>query len=414
VVDALQTDLAFVARLRCVDSLSDYLILALQAVMSGTPFEVEEWRKPTGEPESTEETGYLRGGFVRAGGTSGNDYDRVLRLVHISELMSRDRLSLSASTVTFRYHLDVDGCIDNQADVPRYCFVSHSWVDSGMPDTEDGKFYRAFLLMVLSIHMETGIEHYWIDYLCVTQKPDATVLKAQQLRQIPDIVRNASLLANMCLEIHQYHGSAWCALETMLFIGENKRCRPLDFLKREDRRTFRFGMNVVDSSQVNANENILHSFTDQPLSCGVEADVPALSELLERAMLGVFVRIFRWVTREIKYAAGMDRLDDLGIVIAGPVRDYITGHFGDGPSAAEVLARILENLSGLGYTLRDEATKDKLVEHLNTAWQTHFILTGVRQFGLSNGSVRLRSGGAYDLGENTKTSYAYVNQPDDG
>jgi hypothetical protein len=201
--------------------------------LSDSDIELEEWRRPQHERHAVGETGFLDdGAFMFAAQALGDSsVARELHLVHISELIAHDKLSLRTATVGFEWQSENEEPIAPQSDIPPYCVLSHSWVDNGMPDTEDGKFFRAFLLVALSIYIETGIEYFWIDYLCVTQNPGETRERAKQIGQIPRVVRHASFFANMCLEIHQYRGSAWCALETLLYIGGNENCRPVDFVR---------------------------------------------------------------------------------------------------------------------------------------------------------------------------------------
>lgn len=242
------TTLKFLTRLRCVDSLSDYLILAIQAVAEGHPFNTARWARPD---LADMETGHLDGEH------SVSSDEAVVSVVHIADLIEYSKLNLNIPAKQFPlFRAAPDEARQearNERDAPPYCFVSHAWVDNGMPDSEDGKFYRAFVLMALSIYIDTGIEYFWIDYVCVTQDPSKRALKVRQISQIPTVVRSSSYQLNMCLEIYQYHTSAWCTLETLLFLAENKYCNPIDFIEHIDRSRFRFGMNVVDSTKVKAN-----------------------------------------------------------------------------------------------------------------------------------------------------------------
>ncbi|KAH7890282.1 hypothetical protein F5I97DRAFT_1826454 [Phlebopus sp. FC_14] len=343
-IPTASTSSSFLARLRCVDSLSDDLILSLQAVAENKSYTLEPWIRPDMFGLQSE-TGALEDE------QSESDVTAPISLVHISDLMAHSTLKLSIPTQTY-----------TRDSPPPYCFVSHSWVDKDMPDTKDGKFYKCLLLLSLAIYIDTGIQHFWIDYLCVTQNPSHKALKAAQLRQIPSIIQHASTYTSICLEIYQYYSSAWCALETLLFIAQNARCHPLDFIRHLDKTAcYRFGMNVVDPSKVNANEKMIFSFTDQPLACGSEMDVSFLDAEIERAKVNVMMRLWRLASRTIKAAVGLSRVDTLGLLITEPVLAYLKQDIfsGSGKTAREVVQDVSDTFTGCGM---DGVPDDKMEE----------------------------------------------------
>lgn len=389
------TDLQFLSRLRCVDSLSDYLILAIQTVIKGQP-NTADWTAPYSQ-EIQEETGYWDGEHsLPKIGTNIN-------LVHIADLIKYPKLSLKIPTRQFAL----------RAEAPDYCFVSHAWVDNGMPDTEDGKFFRAFVLMALSIYIDTGIEYFWIDYLCVTQDPSDRELKSRQISQIPSIVKLSSFHLNMCLEIYQYHTSAWCTLETLSFLAENRFCRPLDFIEHIDRSRFRFGMNVADATKVNANEKILYSFTDAPLECGSPDDTAFLNSGIAQAKNNARIRVWRMASRKIKSAVGLDRTDMLGILITEPVAQFLRPSLGDeaSKSAEQTLDEIMTSLSGIANNTLSSPMRDELVSVLQNSWGLMFAINGIGYFRPDEHIVTPRQGDVYKLDTSQlKTSYAFHNQ----
>ncbi|MFI5590040.1 hypothetical protein ACIA5G_33685 [Amycolatopsis sp. NPDC051758] len=395
VVDDETTTLAFLSRLRCVDSLSDYLILALQAVVEGRSYSLGQW-----EPINfqTEETGFLDYDFE-------SQYASEVALVHISDLMANHKFNLKIPVRRFR--LDKESLSNDPA--PPYCFVSHSWVDKGMPDTEDGKFYRSLLLMVLAIYLDTGIEWFWVDYLSVTQNPDARELKARELEQIPGIVQLCSLYVSMSLEIYQYFSSAWCALETLSFLAWNPRCRPLDFMAHANRTTYRYGMNVVDPTKVNANEMIIYSFTDQPFTCGAAEDLDYLTEAIIRARNYSLARVMRHVNRAIKRSIGMADNDKLGIVIFSEVQQFLASMMNKG---AKTPVQFLENINDVAVSVGFKAiSPDITLEMLPFLEKYRAMCFVLWSMGVIWPGVRLRQGGAYDLDTSELTTeYAFHNQ----
>lgn len=397
------TDLQFLSRLRCVDSLSDYLILAIQAVLEEQP-NTADWTPPD-RLEMQEETGFLDGEHA----LSENEAN--INLVHIADLIDYSTLSLKIPTKQF-----TPGAARSDRvlrDVPDYCFVSHAWVDHGMPDTEDGKFFRAFLLMALSIYIDTGIEFFWIDYLCVTQDPADRELKERQISQIPWIVKSSSYHLNMCLEICQYHTSAWCTLETLSFLAENRHCRPLDFIEHIDRSRFGFGMNVVDATKVNANEKILYSFTDAPLECGSPDDMSFLNSGIAQAKNNARIRVWRMASRKIKSAVGLDRTDMLGILVTEPFAQFLRPSLYDGKSksAEQTLDEIITSLTGIAEISLSPPIKDELVSVLQNSWGLMFAINGIGYFRPDENTVTPRKEGAYDLETSQlTTSYAFHNQ----
>ena len=56
------TTLQFLSRLRCVESLSDYLILAIQTVLEGQSLGTADWTRPD-SLETNDETGFLDGEY---------------------------------------------------------------------------------------------------------------------------------------------------------------------------------------------------------------------------------------------------------------------------------------------------------------------------------------------------------------
>jgi hypothetical protein len=185
----------------------------------------------------------------------------------------------------------------------------------------------------------------------VTQDPGAKVEKITQLAVVPSIVPAARTLLCVCLEIYQYHSSAWCAFETLTFIAQNSYCQPLDFIKHE-RVNYRFGMNLVDPSKANANERILFSFTDQPLECGLADDIPFLTRGLQWAIAQAKIRVWRFASRKIKAATGMGRAEDLGILVTEPVSQFLKPKSmfeKQSMTSAAVIESIDANLSSLGY-----------------------------------------------------------------
>ena len=396
VMDKTETSLDFLFRLRCVDSLSDYLILALQSITEDSPYTLERW-----EPR---EPGREDTGHVEDDDESAEHAELEVNLVHISDLMSHEKLNL-AIPVT-RFNLKKDSAVA----APSYWFVSHSWVGKGMPDTEDGKFYRAFLLMAVAIYLDTGVEYFWVDYLCVTQDPAAKALKARQIGQIPAIVRRAAGFVSMCLEIYQYFSSAWCALEALSFLGMNQNCRPFDFLNHIDRSTYRFGMNIVDPTKVNANEKIIFSFTDQPFTCAVAEEAEFLTAQIKQAKAYALARIFRLAARPIKVAADIGFVDHLGIFITGEVLDFVSQNlFGpDFKSSTVVLDEINSILLTIGQPSISAERREGLATHLDKCGA---LLRALGNIGVFWPGVRLRHGGAYDLDTSQlTTSYAFYNQ----
>ena len=348
---------------------------------------------------------------IRSPGT-----EAIINLVHIADLIDYSKLSLSIPTSRFALVPTFDESprgprVDRL--LPEYCFVSHAWVDNGMPDTEDGKFYRALVLMALSIYIDTGIEYFWIDYLCVTQNPSEKELKSHQISQIPSIAESSSYHLNMCLEIYQYHTSAWCTLETLLFFARNRYCHPLDFFEHIDRSRFRFGMNVVDPTKVNANEKILYSFTDAPLECGSPDDIAFLNTHLAQAKNNARIRVWRMASRKIKSAVGLQRTDMLGILITEPVAQFLQPSFGeaDAKSAEQTLEEIMTSLSGVVNTSLCNATKDELVVVLQNSWGLMLAINGIGYFRPDEHAVTPRQGDVYKLDTSQlTTSYAFHNQ----
>jgi hypothetical protein len=160
--------LSFLSRLRCVDSLSDYLMSALQTVTERKAYTVEGIDRailPAGAKDRptlpAEESGYLYAGQEMSVQVP------TVSLVHISDLIAHDKLTLSIPSS--RFSLETTVPIDPTQPCPMsgsatsglpaspdYCFVSHSWIDKCKPDTEDGKFYRVLLLMALDVFLEKG------------------------------------------------------------------------------------------------------------------------------------------------------------------------------------------------------------------------------------------------------------------
>lgn len=291
--------------------------------------------------------------------------------------------------------------------------LSHSWVDKGMPDTEDGKFYCAFLTLALNIYINTGIEYFWIDYLCVTQNPSKKELKSRQLEQIPFIISSSSFYISMCLEIYQYHSSAWCALETITFLGQNKYCRPLDFIEHTTRRNYHFGMNINDPSKVNANEKIIYSFTDSGLTCGSIEDIDFLNTQIPTALLHAKIRIWRLVCREIKSAINMDKIDPIGLFITEPIREYLNSDiFGENhKSKDQVFKNIFANVVPLGYKKPPESKVEALKLLLTKVKELFDVLNLIGLPRPKDKMVILRKEGGYDLDTSKlTTTYAFHNQ----
>jgi hypothetical protein len=217
---------------------------------------------------------------------------------------------------------------------------------------------------------------------------------------------------SVCLEIYQYHSSAWCAFETLTFIATNPYCQPLDFIRHE-RSNYRFGMNLSDPSTANANDKILYSFTDQPLECGREADIPFLQPGLERAIAQVKNRLWRLGARGIKAAAGMGRAENLGVLVTEPLLQFLRPNFmGDEqrPTSRAVIEGIDSQLSSLGY--RRIAVEDiqRLAAVLDNCWTMMFVLAALEALNRDH-LVRVRRNGAYDVPPlELTTSYAFHNQ----
>lgn len=396
------TDLQFLSRLRCVDSLSDYLILAIQAAIEEQPKTID-WMTPNPLDPPQEETGFLDGEYAQS------ENDANIHLVHIADLIDYSKLSLKIPTKLFTLEAERSG--RTQRDVPSYCFVSHAWVDHGMPDTEDGKFFRAFVLLALSIYIDTGIEFFWIDYLCVSQEPSDRELRARQISQIPWVVKSSSYHLNMCLEIYQYHTSAWCTLETLSFLAENRYCHPLDFIEHIDRSRYRFGMNVVDATKVNANEKILYSFTDAPLECGSPDDMLFLNSSISQAKKNARIRVWRMVSRKIKSAVGLE--DMLGTLVTEPVAQFLRLSLSEGgsKSAEQTLDEIMVSLRGIAKNPLSSSMKDELIRVLQSSWGLIFAINGIGYFRPDEYTVTPRKGDVYKLDlSQLKTSYAFHNQ----
>ena len=405
------TKIEFLSRLRCVDSLSDYLILALQTVAEDQTYDLAGWTAPS-LPSLHEETGYL-GDDGSANAESKVERECDVKLAHISDLIAYSKLDLVIPTTCFNFSQNQPLDAQAKRNPPPYCFVSHSWIDKGMPDTEDAKFYRSFLLLALAVYVDTGIEYFWIDYLSVTQDPDANQRKAEQLAEIPTIIKGASLFVGMCLEIYQYHESAWCALETILFLSENPLCRPLDFIEHPVRSNYRFGMNIVDPSKVNANEKILYSLADQLFECGNPDDLPFLNSQIEKARLNASARVWRLISRTIKAAAQMDRLDDLGILVTSPVLAFLKQSLfqADQKSAEDVLTDINATLPSIGYSQIPEGELKNLTVLLSKCGEMFRVLGMIGFNRPVDQMVRPRKRGAYDLHmSELTTGYAFHNQ----
>lgn len=383
------TSLEFLSRLRCVDSLSDYLILALQAITDNKHYTLESWTPPDVRVIGSE-TGFQGGVEVQS--KTG------VYLVHLSDLIAHSTLNLDIPARKFGLG-ESEGPGDNSEPsphLPPYCFVSHAWVDKEMADTKDGKFYRCFLLVALSIYLDTGIEYFWVDYICVTQDPTKKNLKAEQLHQIPSVIQHASIYVSLCLEIYQYYSSAWCALETLLFLGKNPRCHPFDFLSNLRRTTYHFGMNVVDPTKVNANEKIIYSFTDQPFSCGDPTDLQFLDTEIKRAKLEAMMRVWRLASRIIKTSVGLSRVDDLGVLITGPILSYLQQSLFDGgfETATYVLGQISTTLTECGISPIPDSRKEELSSVLERCGELYRVIGYIGELWPG---VRLRSGGSYDV-----------------
>jgi hypothetical protein len=190
----------------------------------------------------------------------------------------------------------------------------------------------------------------------------------------------------------------------------NQNCRPFDFLNHIDRSTYRFGMNIVDPTKVNANEKIIFSFTDQPFTCAVAEEAEFLTAQIKQAKAYALARIFRLAARPIKVAADIGFVDHLGIFITGEVLDFVSQNlFGpDFKSSTVVLDEINSILLTIGQPSISAERREGLATHLDKCGA---LFRALGHIGVFWPGVRLRHGGAYDLDTSQlTTSYAFYNQ----